>query len=114
LLKAYSVQDLKTALEELLHPVGEEIISIRQGEKMHEALLNPDEMRYTWEVDNKFIVFDRLIIEDEIKKIYPGIKKISTSHTVSSNFAEKMSIKEIKEKIIESKILDQYKKELSR
>ena len=114
LLKAYSVQDLKTALEELLHPVGEEIISIRQGEKMHEALLNPDEMKYTWEVDNKFVVFDKIISEDEIENLYPGIKKINLDHTVSSNFAEKMSIQEIKEKIIESKILDQYKKELSR
>lgn len=114
LLKAYSVQDLKTALEELLHPVGEEIISIRQGEKMHETLLNPDEMKYTWEVDNKFVVFDRIISEDEIKNLYPGIKKINLDHTVSSDFAEKMSIEEIKEKIIESKILDQYKKELNK
>ena len=109
LLKAYSIVDLKKALEEIFSPTEEEIISIRQGEKMHESLLNPDEIKYTWELDNKYIVFNGITDEEEIKSKYPGIQKIKITNSVSSDFAEKMSVKEIKEKIRDSNILDQYK-----
>ena len=110
LLKAYSIIDLKKALEELLNPTEEEIISVRLGEKMHEALLNPDEMKYTWEIGDKFVVFNGRRDEEKIKKDYPGIKKININDAVSSDLAEKMSVDEIKDKIIESGILDHYKK----
>ena len=100
----------KKALEELLNPTEEEIISVRLGEKMHEALLNPDEMKYTWEIGDKFVVFNGRRDEEKIKKDYPGIKKININDAVSSDLAEKMSVDEIKDKIIESGILDHYKK----
>ena len=108
LLKAYSIMDLKKALEELLEPTQEEIISIRPGEKMHEALLNSDEMKYTWELDNKFVVFDGTKNDDEIEKLYPGIKKIGSENQVTSDKVTKMSIEDIKKTIIKSGILKKY------
>jgi len=108
LLKAYSIMDLKKALEELLEPTQEEIISIRPGEKMHEALLNSDEMKYTWELDNKFVVFDGTKNDEEIEKLYPGIKKIGGENQVTSDKVTKMSIEDIKKTIIKSGILKKY------
>lgn len=108
LLKAYSIKDLKNALEELVGPADEEIISIRPGEKMHEALLNSDEMKYTWELDDKYVVFDGVKNEDKIKEMYPGIKKVDPNQAVTSDKVEKMSIEDIKKTIIESKILQRY------
>jgi len=108
LLKAYSIMDLKKALEELIEPTQEEIISIRPGEKMHEALLNSDEMKYTWELDDKYLVFDGTKNDDQIEKTYPGIKKIGTNNEVTSDKVKKMSVEDIKKTIIESGILKKY------
>ena len=110
LLKAYSIIDLKKALEEIFEPTEEEIISPRLGEKMHEALLNSDEMKYTWELGDKFVVFDGIKDESILKEKYPGIKKIDPKEAVSSDLAKKMSVAEIKQTIIDSGILEQYKK----
>ena len=41
-LKAYSIEVLKESLFELLENTGEQIISSRPGEKMHEILVNSD------------------------------------------------------------------------
>ncbi len=108
LLKAYSIMDLKKALEELIEPAQEEIISIRPGEKMHEALLNPDEMKYTWELDDKYVVFDGMKDEEKIKDRYPGIKKVDPNNVVTSDKVEKMSVEDIKKTMSESGILKKY------
>ena len=110
LLKAYSIRDLKKALEEIFWEVDEKIISIRQGEKMHESLLNSDEMKYTWEFNNKFVVFDEVKEFSFLEKYYPGIKKLDSNHAISSELAEKMSVDEIKMKIKNSGILNKYEK----
>ena len=80
-LKAYSIMDLKQALVELLGEAEEEIISVRAGEKMHEALISKDEMRYTWELDDKYVIFDSTRKEEEILSLYPGIKKANATHS---------------------------------
>jgi len=108
LLKAYSIMDLKKALEELIGPSSEEIINIRPGEKMHETLLNSDEIRYSWKYNDKYVVFDEEKEEKEIEKDYPGIKKIELQEEYSSEHARKMSISELKETIVNSGILKKY------
>ena len=95
-LKAYSIMDLKQALVELLGETEEKIISVRPGEKMHEALISKDEMRYTWELGDKYVIFDSSRKEKEILSLYPGIKKVDESNSYSSDLAEKISIKELK------------------
>jgi len=94
-LRAYSIMDLKDALMELLGKTEEEIISIRPGEKLHETLINTDELRYTWEYDNKYIIFSPFKEVNEIKANYPNIKKLEMSDTYSSNIVEKIPKNEL-------------------
>ena len=107
-MKAYSIMDLKQALVELTRDPGEEYVSVRTGEKMHEALINEDEMRYTWEIDNRYVIFNPIRSEDEIQKLYPGIRKVQSSKPYSSDFADKISVKDLKDIIIKSGLLEQY------
>ena len=103
-LRAYSIIDLKNALVELLGNTGEEIIGIREGEKMHETLINEDEIRYAWELNDKYVLFNPLREEKEIKKLYPKIKKVNLSR-YSSDQAGKISKTELKKTILNSDIL---------
>ena len=108
-LRAYSIMDLKDALIELIGEAQEEVISIRPGEKLHETLINADELRYTWEFDNKYIIFSPFREINEIKAGYPGIKKLEMSDSYSSNSVEKISKNELKTIIKESGLLDAEK-----
>lgn len=95
-LRAYSIRELKDALKELIGNVGEKKILIRPGEKMHETLINEDEIRYAWEYRNKYVIFNPIRNEDEIKKSYPGIRKITKFTSYSSNMVPKIPKKELK------------------
>ena len=90
-LYAYSITDLKNAVSELIQETGEKYISIRPGEKLHETLINSDETRYVWEFQDKYILFNPLKSESEIKKEYPGIKKVKFSNSYSSKLCRKNS-----------------------
>lgn len=105
-LKAYSVFDLKESLVDLLGNTGEKIVSIRPGEKMHETLINQDEMRYTWEFNNKYVLFSPDRNENEIKKLYPDIKKVRSTDPYSSNLVEKMSKNDLKNILTTSGLLE--------
>jgi UDP-N-acetylglucosamine 4,6-dehydratase/5-epimerase len=96
-LRAYGIMELKQALVELLGETEEEIISIRPGEKLHEYLINEDEVRYTWELNGKMMIFSPNLKDEIIVKMYPGIKKLDSTKPYSSEFAEKMSINELKD-----------------
>ncbi|SVD83313.1 uncharacterized protein METZ01_LOCUS436167, partial [marine metagenome] len=105
-LKSYSINGLKESLFELLENTGEKIISLRPGEKMHETLLNSDELRYVWELDDKYVLFNSAKQEDEIENSYPKIKKIEILNTYSSNTVEKLTKDELNKIILKSKLLD--------
>ena len=105
-LKAYSIMDLKDALIEMVGDAKDEIVSIRPGEKLHETLINADELRYAWEFDDKYIIFSPFRDIDEIKSSYPGIKKLEMSDSYSSNLVEKISKDELKKIIEESGLLE--------
>ncbi len=96
-LRAYTINELKKALIELLGDPGEEHIGIRPGEKMFETLINRDEVRYTWEINDKFVIFNPLHSFEEIQKSYPNIKKMEKSEPYTSDRAEKISKDELKE-----------------
>jgi UDP-N-acetylglucosamine 4,6-dehydratase/UDP-glucose 4-epimerase len=104
-LRAYTIKDLKDALKELIGNTGEKKISIRPGEKMHETLINEDEMRYTWEYRNKYVIFNPIRNEDEIKRSYPGIKKLTEFTSYSSNLVPKIPKEELKSIITKSGLL---------
>lgn len=107
-LKAYSIMDLKHALFELLGKTGEINSGIRFGEKLHESLINQDELRYTWELDNKFVILQSFDVKNREKKIYTKIKKAKLVHAYSSDNVEKISKEQLKE-IISLEILPKLK-----
>jgi UDP-N-acetylglucosamine 4,6-dehydratase/UDP-glucose 4-epimerase len=106
-LRSYSITDLKSALIELLENTGERKIPIRPGEKMHETLINEDEMRYTWEWNNKYIIFNPTRDENEIRKMHPQIKKVEKLDRYSSDKVKKIPKEELKRIITKAGLLEE-------
>ena len=98
-LRAYNIVDVKNALTELISDTGEKITGIRTGEKLHETLINEDEIRYGWEFENMYMIASPLYTlfnDKNIKESYQGIKKIEDVQKYSSDSVEKISVKELK------------------
>ena len=93
-LRAYSLLDVKEALFEMLENTGEEIIGIRPGEKLNETLINSEEIRYSWEIDNMY-----MISNPEIIKTYPKAEKIKNMKMYSSDSVDKIPRDELKQLI---------------
>lgn len=104
-LRAYTIDDLKNALHELLGNTGDKKIPIRQGEKLHETLINVDELRYTYETDSKYVIVNQELSESELKRKYPNFKKTSLKDHYSSDTVEKISKDELKEILSKSSLL---------
>ena len=104
-LRAYKIDDIKTALQELINNTGEQKIPVRQGEKFHETLINIDEMRTTLESESKYIILQREISDQEINEQYPGFRRISLTEPYSSNLVEKIPINELKDILSKSDLL---------
>jgi len=105
-LRSYSIGDLKQALMELIGKTGVKNIPIRPGEKMHEVLINDDEMRYAWELHNKYVIFNPLRNESEIRKSHPKIKKIENLNRYSSDRVDRIPKEELKKIIVKSRLLE--------
>ena len=91
-LRAYSLLDVKEALFEMLENTGEEIIGIRPGEKINETLINSEEIRYSWEIDNMY-----MISNPEIMKTYPKAEKIKNMKMYSSDSVDKIPKDQLKQ-----------------
>lgn len=98
-LKAYSIRDVKDALTDMLGSSGEEIMGIRPGEKLHETLINFDEMRDSWELDEMYVILNPLLRLNRERQ-YSRLKKIKNMETYSSDKVEKISKNDLK-KIIQ-------------
>ena len=106
-LKAYSIMDVKDALQELLGDFGEEKISIRPGEKIHETLINAEEMRSTWEEGSTYAILNTAFFpEEEIRSHYPKMKKVKNQNQYSSDLVEKISKSELKNLIQQTELID--------
>ena len=107
-LRSYSITDIKNALTEILKNTGEEKIGIRPGEKLHEVLINTDEMKYVWEINDTYMIINPLyhkFFDDDIKTRYPNAKKIESMKIYSSENAEKISPIDLKNIILDSNLL---------
>lgn len=98
-LKAYTIMDVKNAIEDLYGSNDHEISGMRAGEKIHETLISNDEIRSAWEFGNKYVIFSPFKNTDDIKVQYPKIKKTGNLESYSSNKVELFTVNELKEKI---------------
>jgi len=106
-LKAYSVMDLKNVLIDLLGNFGEEVIGIRSGEKLHEVLINADEIRNTWELKNKYVIVNAFDTKKETELVnHLKLKKSKFTGDYVSNRVEKISKEELKQNILGSGLLN--------
>ena len=105
-LKAYSINDLKDVIFEMLGDTGVDKIPIRPGEKMHETLIDADEMRHTYETDSIYVVLNPQLDGNTIKHHYPSFKRINKTESYSSDLAEKLSKEQLKQIITDSGLIN--------
>lgn len=105
-IKSYDMSTLVETLTEIFGEINQEITGIRPGEKLHETLINHNEIRYTWNVNDMYMLSNphhKLFSNHDLSELYDGITKVENLNTYSSDVAEKISKKELKEKIIQLK-----------
>ena len=106
-LKSYSIMDVKDALFELLGKTDFEEVGIRPGEKLHETLINSEEIRNTWDLQNKFMISNPTRNDEEIIKSYDDqIKKIVDIDEYSSKIATHHTKDELIQIIQKSNLLN--------
>ena len=106
-LKSYSILDVKDALFEIFGKTDFEEIGIRPGEKLHETLINSEEIRNSWDLVNKFMISNPSKNNDEIIDTYEGkITKINDMIEYSSQFAVRHTKDELIEIISKSGLVD--------
>jgi UDP-N-acetylglucosamine 4,6-dehydratase/UDP-glucose 4-epimerase len=111
-IRAYTISDIKNSLTEILDDPGEEVIGIRPGEKLHETLINSEEIRYSWEYQDVYMITNPLypmFHPTIIDETYPGIKKLDKFEQYSSDLVDKIQKNELKKIIEESNLLNSNK-----
>lgn len=107
-IRAYTIFDIKKALTEILGDYGEEIVGIRPGEKLHETLINSEEIRYSWKYEDLYMITNPLypmFHPTVINDTYQGIKKIDKFERYSSDLVEKIPKDELKQILKKSELL---------
>jgi UDP-N-acetylglucosamine 4,6-dehydratase/UDP-glucose 4-epimerase len=97
-MRSYHIMDVVDSLQSLIGNYGQEVIGIRPGEKLHEVLINEDEIRHTWEYNGMYVVTNPHYTKFHGKKMkenYTGITKLTDIDNYSSAFSEKISNKEL-------------------
>lgn len=100
-LKAYKLSDMRDVLLDLLKSDGKtQLIPVRTGEKYHESLINQDELRYTFDDGEDYVVTQKL---DNLKK--RGFKKANLQKQYSSDNVSLYSKDELKKILIKEKLV---------
>ena len=104
-LRAYSITDLKDGLIEMFGKTKEEYIGIRAGEKLHEALISQDELGYTYEIDDKYVILNPFNTKKVKRSYEKKMKRINLTGSYSSDLAVKIPKSELKKIISNSGFL---------
>ena len=106
-LKAFTVEDMKNAIIEILDLKIKTIkIPVRAGEKYHELLISRDEIRNTYETKEDYIIFDEQAQIQNYKNIH-GIKKSGLRESYSSDTAKLFTKDELKTIIKKSGLIEE-------
>jgi len=101
-IKSYKIRDVKDALTELMGDYGDDIVGIRPGEKLHETLINKEEMRNAWEFRDLYMLTSPLypmFNPNVINQTYDGIQEINNMESYSSDNVGKISKDELRNTI---------------
>ena len=105
-LRAYTIKDIKDVLFELLQKTDEENIGIREGEKLNEILINSDEIRYTWEYENMYMLLNPSVQKHISLDEFPNKNRVTNMDDYNSGSVEKIPKDEMKKIIISSGLLE--------
>ena len=105
-LRAYTIKDVKDALFESLQKTDEENIGIREGEKLNEILINSDEIRYTWEYENMYMLLNPSVQKHISLDEFPNKNRVTNMDDYNSGSVEKIPKDEMKKIIISSGLLE--------
>ena len=104
-LKAYRLDILKDAILDNLKTSAEiENIPVRQGEKFHESLINSEELRNTFEIDNLYVILDKQMHPTTFSK-WNDLKETSLKEQYSSDKVEILTKEELIDIIIKVGLL---------
>ena len=104
-LNAYRVGDIKDAILDLLNSSKEtEIISIRPGEKIHESLINNDELRNTFEKNEDYIIIHKQV-QDSSYLDNNNMIRTKLDHQYSSDKVNLLTIDKLKELLVSEKLI---------
>ena len=99
----------KEAIVELVGPAEHEIINLRPGEKMHEMLLNRNEIPYAKDLGDRYVLLDpqtfakdNLFGTSEIIEKYKDVKSTNLQNEYSSDDVELMTKEELKSMLRET------------
>ena len=73
--------------------------------KLNEVLINSDEIPYTWEFENIYMIRNPSVQKNLSIDEYSNIKKIENMHDYNSGSVEKISKDELKKILINSGLL---------
>ena len=105
-LKSYSILDIKDALFEMFGKTDFEQVGIRPGEKLHEVLINSEEIRNSWDLNNKFMISNPSKNNDDVVQNYDGnISKITDMNEYSSQYAIRHTKDELIDVISKSELV---------
>lgn len=103
-LKAFKVGDIKDAITEVMKCNNQtEKIPIRPGEKVHESLINHDELHNTFENKDDYVVIDKQIHDWYMKD--SKLPKTNLKEQYSSNNVDLLTKDELKELLIKEKLV---------
>jgi len=107
-IRSYSIVDVKDALVKILEDTGYDEVGIRPGEKLHEVLINADEMRCAWEIQNMYMILNPLFNSfhnENILELYPDSQKMIDYEIYSSEVVERIPSSELEQLIKNSHLI---------
>ena len=104
-LKSYNLEQVKNTLFDLFGTSNSKTIGIRPGEKLHETLINFDEMRSAWIYNDLYVILNEGFNSEYLQNTYSGLTKLENINTYSSDNSEKMSNDELKQTILDSNLI---------
>ena len=105
-LKSYDLIQVKNILFDLFGKTDSKNVGIRPGEKLHETLINVDEMRSAWLYNDVYMILKDEFSNNYLKETYTGISKLNISSSYSSDNSEKLSDDELKKTILDANMIN--------